>query len=171
MTDMTDRVHPEATHWNHEWSWSEPKRDEHFRRCSYCGSVNPEDLATEPAWLAEWADAKYGWPHKFYVDIPNRHPDVKVPTSVRSAPSSEGGWINAPDLSDEQRASLADHGFEVGPAMSYAFRPRPTHHAKFYTVHLADPALTPEVRKVIEQRSGLSFTWTDDGRVSWKRAT
>lgn len=39
------------------------------RRCSYCGSLHPEDLMKvlgEGARLGG-ADWKYGWPHKFYV--------------------------------------------------------------------------------------------------------
>jgi len=41
------------------------------RRCSYCGSIHPEDLVTlgtVPIQL-EIADWKYGWPHKVYVTV------------------------------------------------------------------------------------------------------
>lgn len=40
-------------------------------RCSYCGSIHPEDLitiATAPVTL-EIADWKYGWPHKVYITL------------------------------------------------------------------------------------------------------
>jgi hypothetical protein len=73
------------------------KHGDPFRRCSYCGSIHPADLlaldfevipfdpatfvpAVPPSFPAElqrpadykpptveWADWKYGWPHKLYV--------------------------------------------------------------------------------------------------------
>ncbi len=40
------------------------------RRCSFCGSLSPEDLvelAKRPGVSVELADMKYGFPHKLYL--------------------------------------------------------------------------------------------------------
>lgn len=47
-----------------------------LRSCGYCGSMHPSDLvaALKAGARVHWADQKYGWPHKIYVeDIPNPH--------------------------------------------------------------------------------------------------
>lgn len=47
-----------------------------LRSCGYCGSMHPTDLvaAIQAGAHVHWADQKYGWPHKVYVDdIPNPH--------------------------------------------------------------------------------------------------
>lgn len=57
-----------------------------YRWCSYCGSIHPGDLLAmeEPEMMrsitigteqvdipnVQWADWKYGYPHKMYVDLP-----------------------------------------------------------------------------------------------------
>lgn len=158
------------------WTWSEPRDGEHFRRCSFCGSVSPDDLAAEPAWRPEWADRKYGWPHKFYVDIPNRQPDaVFVVGSTWGATAKPShGEVPWEELTEEQRA-LYDEGHRPGPddrhPVSVRFGPRPNHFGKFYTIHLSDPELNPAVKADIERRSGISFTFTADGRVGWSPAS
>lgn len=52
-------------------------RDRPWRSCSYCGSIHPQDLlGLDPGTVnrAEWADWKYGYPHKMYVEAgPGRH--------------------------------------------------------------------------------------------------
>lgn len=48
------------------------KREDGYRHCSFCGSLHPEDLAkllNEGKAELHGSDWKYGWPHKFYVDI------------------------------------------------------------------------------------------------------
>ena len=43
----------------------------HYRTCSYCGSIHPEDLLKilqEHPTALTGADWKYGWPHKFYLN-------------------------------------------------------------------------------------------------------
>lgn len=53
---------------------AEHESDQHgqpWRSCSYCGSIHPVDLlALGEIVTAAWADFKYGWPHKLYVDLP-----------------------------------------------------------------------------------------------------
>ena len=43
-----------------------------FRKCSYCGSMHPEDAAAafRAGLKGEWAEMKYGWPHKAYIVDP-----------------------------------------------------------------------------------------------------
>lgn len=162
------------------WSWGDPRHGEHFRRCSFCGSVSPEDLAAEPSWHADWADRKYGWPHKFYVDIPNRDPGALFVVSGRSDASEgpyapggekwtppEPGLIAWDDLTPEQLAIAERDGWK---RIDYVcFGTRASHFGKFYTIHLADPAIGQDVKDVIQRVSGLRFTFADDGRVGWER--
>lgn len=173
---QTDPVHgSEAARWG-GWTWREPMRGEHFRRCSYCGSMHPEDLAAEPEWRAEWADRKYGFPHKFYVDIPNRDPEALFAIGSTSGgiprygSLGDGGltWIGRADLTAEQRAIAERDGHDREPYPTFVgFGTRESHFGKFYTVHLADPAVSSETKAVIERRSGLRFHF-DGGRVSWE---
>lgn len=163
-------VHPDAQRWG-GWTWNEPRDGEHFRRCSFCGSVNPDDLAAEAAWRADWADRKYGWPHKFYVDIPNRTPDrlyvVASTYGGRDDRPLEPGWIRWDELSTQERRIADRDGCDhASPPLAVKFGTRPHHHGKFYTVHLAHPDLDPQVKQAIEQRSGLGFDF-HDGKVRW----
>lgn len=173
---MTDPVHGHDTDRMRlpGWRWRDPARGEHFRRCNYCGSIHPEDLAAEPYWYAEWADRKYGWPHKFYVDIPNRNPGQLYCLSASSGPYATDethireGFIPGRKLSRAQRKALTITGMTFEKDNSYTFHYRTMHHAKFYTVHLADPDLLPATRTTIETRSGLHFNFSSDGRVTWQ---
>lgn len=80
------RCHDNDLHaraWAGEIKWlppAEPEREPYgypFRTCSWCGSIHPKDLmgfANDPANTIEghFADWKYGWPHKVYIDgVPN----------------------------------------------------------------------------------------------------
>lgn len=178
---MSDPIHPEALQYfdRKPWVWRDPSHAEHYRTCSWCGSINPEDLAAEPNWTASWADRKYGWPHKFYVDVVNREPErlFVVGMASRDPRPEEEGWIKWDDLDEEQRKVVDDwNGIVVRSKATAEEHPaavmlatRQTHHAKFYSVHLADPNITPEVRNTIEERSGLRFAFRE-GRVTWQAA-
>lgn len=171
MTDGDDRVHGgEALQWG-GWEWREPHHGEHFRRCSYCGSMHPDDLAAEPAWEARWADRKYGWPHKFYVPVPNRDPDRPYPVSTSNHPFPD--LIPTDNLTPDQETIMAEHGY--GPGSKYrpqyvGFGTHKDHFGKFYTRHLADPAISDETKARIAAVCGLSFHFDDDGRVRWAQA-
>jgi hypothetical protein len=154
------------------WFWREPSHGEHFRTCSFCGSINPDDLAAETGWRAEWADQKYGWPHKFYVDIANRDPEALF--AIRSTWGATAkpfqGEVLWDELTEEQRAIYdRDHGVSRDDQhpVSVGFGTRSRHHAKFYTIHLSDSALDPAVKRTIELRSGRQFGFAD-GRVTWR---
>lgn len=174
-----DIIHPESLQFYDKkpWSWRDPSHGEHYRTCNWCGSINPDDLAAEPTWRAEWGDRKYGWPHKFYVDIPNREPDrlfVLGSASGRArttAPAVGGEWKAWDDLSPEELKAVEDHGYRDAFTRPewILFGKRSTHHAKFYTIHLADPNLIVEVQDKIERTSGLRFSF-HEGRVTWQPA-
>lgn len=166
--EIPDPVHGiEAERWG-GWTWREPSHGEHYRTCSYCGSIHPEDLAAEAAWSAEWADPKYGWPHKFYVAVANRQPEQRFITGATSGtPTGLAGttWIRPSEIPDDVNTDgwrdLSDHYQWV------AIGTRPTHHAKFYTIHLSDPQAPAEAVDRIQHVGGLAFTFAD-GRVSWR---
>jgi hypothetical protein len=171
------KVHPDARR-SGGWSWVDPVRGEHFRQCSYCGGINPEDLVAEPEWRANWADPTYGWPHKFYVDVLNRAPERLY---VVSAAHTDGpppplfgeDYVAWNDRTAEQKEICDRDGYgedrDGGHPSYVAFGLRPLHHARFYTVHLADADLAAETKAAIEQVSGLAFQFAD-GIVSWKGA-
>jgi len=172
---MTETAHDDPVHgygsntaarWS-GWTWQAPARGEHFRRCSFCGSVHPADLAAEPAWTPQWADQKYGWPHKFYVDIPNRDPDALFCVGASTHPDPR--MVAADELAAQQRAIIERDGM-TGDWAAYAFGTRPHHFGKFYTVHLADPAIPSEVREAVFRGCGLRFSF-DGGRVGWEPAS
>jgi hypothetical protein len=178
MTDKTETASNDPVHgygWNTAarwggWTW-QTREPEHFRRCSFCGSVHPADLAAEPAWTPQWADRKYNYPHKFYVDIPNRDPDALFCIGSSSRPD-EPGWVPTDHLTDEQRAIVTRDGMgrEGDLYGAYWFGTRANHNGKFYTAHLADPAVPDDVREAIFRSCGLRFSFVD-GRVAWAPAS
>ena len=138
-----------------------------LRSCSYCGSMHPADVATaiRAGARGEWADRKYGWPHKAYFhDIPNPHVGLLESRSTSSnPPQSEidaGKWRHVQSGYNSRTGEPTYTWHEVGKPASL------TTHGKFYTVHLMDA--TPEDRNVIEQNLGIAFNFMDDGRVAWK---
>jgi hypothetical protein len=235
----TDRVH--GIRWPNAgvvggWVWREPRYGDHFRTCSFCGSIHPEDLAAalagtgicrtcgqagweacfgsqKPAWMgcterddvlacltskeradveampdthpydpggwwASWADRKYGWPHKFYVRGLNPAdpglPRYMGSTSGDEPPAGSTGWIRGTDLTAEQKQILTADGClgdRNGWNGCYLLGVKPELHAKFYTTHLNDPRISQDVKDTIQRVSGLQFTWTGDGKVTWDRWT
>lgn len=223
------------------WRWRKPERGEHFRRCSFCGSIHPEDLAAEQAgddicrvcakhgweacfrnqqppwvngderaavlaqvspeeraqveaqapahsyspggWWASWADQKYGWPHKFYVEgLSNRDTGALFVVAVQSggqarppepAAGKDGiGWVAFADLTRQQRKIAERDGWvarQADHSAFYQFGTRTSHFAKFYTVHLADPAISGAAKETIQRVCGLRFEWSGDGQIRWSR--
>jgi hypothetical protein len=124
-------------------------------------------------WYASWADRKYGWPHKFYVEgLKPRDPSLLHcvgSSNARERPGRGGNWVRAEDLTRKQKKIIKDGGMHSSGKFEgwYLLEPRATLHAKFYSVHLADPLISGEVKEKIYQACGLRFTFTSDGRVSW----
>ena len=201
------------------WHWVAPRGAQHYRTCSFCGSISPEDLAAEPAgtgcgypgcpeprdeladihfppagdtshghhyfvntgWRASWADRKYGWPHKFYVEgLVNRHPGV---LRVMSA-MTQDQWDRAQRGEEwpgfmgmewhavgeiPEGVDVSGWRLEDGHYSHVGLGSDTTHHAKFYTIHLADPAVSDEVKDTISRVCGLRFRF-DGTRVGWEAA-
>lgn len=168
-SDEVDPVHGGEADRFGGWSWRDAARGEHFRTCSYCGSIHPEDLADESGWAAQWADRKYRWPHKFYVDLLNRDEEQRFVIGASSSDTvpTERGWVRSTEVpADVNREGWGDL------AESYRWvliGTRPRLHAKFYSVHLADPQIDRLARERIEAVSGVRFRF-GDGRVSWAPA-
>ena len=140
-----------------------------LRRCSYCGSMHPADVAAaiKAGAKGHFADRKYGWPHKLYFDgVPN--PFAGMLESLTSKTTATEDEI----ASGEFIRVLAGYHTATGePYYAYCHKGTParaTTYEKFYTVHLQDA--TPEDRAVIEEHICISLTF-ENGRVSWKPFT
>jgi hypothetical protein len=125
-------------------------------------------------WYASWADWKYGWPHKFYVEGLKPR-DLSLLHCVGSSnspdrPGTSGDWVRAGDLTREQKKVIKDDGMHGGGKFEgwYLLQPRSTLHAKFYTAHLADPRIGRDAKDTIQRAGGLRFTF-GDGQVVWQR--
>jgi hypothetical protein len=132
-----------------------------LRHCSYCGSMHPTDLVAAIRLGAHmhWADFKYGWPHKAYVEnIPNPHAGM---LESRYGSSQPGEYMGKP-LVKYQNGYDRHTG---DPTYSYRDQGSPASertHGKFYTEHLLDAS--PEERDFIEKAMGYSFCW-HEGQV------
>ena len=93
------------------------KDREGFKCCGYCGSMDPVELAelvkAGKATL-HGSDWKYGWPHKFYVEVENPHPEKQVYQWGRYCTDENG-------IRQEE-----EHYGPQGPIL----------HLKFYSEHL-----------------------------------
>jgi hypothetical protein len=119
---------------------------EPFRRCSYCGSIHPEDLlaVVEAGARLGGSDWKYGWPHKFYVEnIPN-------PNSARRV---EIGGRSYFDETKGERVFEPHYGEEGN------------YHAKWYNEHLLDVGYDDEAWQrlvaALEHYAGITFRLVD----------
>ena len=140
-----------------------------LRRCSWCGSMHPADVAAAilAGARAHFADWKYGWPHKVYLDaVPNPHAGM---------PESRAGASSPPQAEiDAGKWTRVADGFSPTtgePLFTWAAAPAPaslTTWGKFYTVHFQDA--TDEDKAVIEAHLNMRFTFQDDGgRVQWEQ--
>lgn len=112
-----------------------------LRTCGYCGSLHPADLlaAIERGAILSGSNWKYGWPHKFYVQIP--HPDRDKQAEI----GGKSYW----DEEKGQRIYEPTYG-----AMG-------DYHAKWYNLHLTDAGYDDEAFTTLTERiaakSGISF--------------
>lgn len=154
-----------------DWHEGGQRTDGRLCSCGYCGSMHPAEVAAaiRAGARGHWADFKYGWPHKFYLEgVPNPHAGMVELTS------SIGGEPRTDEDRAEYSIKVPSGRFDerTGQPTFYYYapgKPAPalSSHEKFYTVHLLDA--TAEDREVIERAMGLSFTFHADGRVSWTR--
>lgn len=153
MTELKNNAHDQDPHAQRfgAGSWSPPRPDAEpygypFRKCGYCGSIQPQDLldAIRAGARLECADLKYGWPHKFYVEgIPN----PQAGKIVECGSSSVGG-VTQPIMS---------------PAPA-------TTTCKFYNTHLKDcpPDLFASLREAILAQTGFEFVMDEKG-LGWRK--
>lgn len=120
-------------------------RDEGFKHCGYCGSMDPVELSElieAGKATMSGSDWKYGWPHKFYVKIVNPHPDKQVKKCSRS-------WW---DEKEQKRKEEVEYGPQ-GPWL----------HSKFYSNHLGllDDETFAKVAPIISKACGITWEKKD----------
>lgn len=140
-----------------------------LKSCQYCGSMHPTDLANalRNGATLSWADFKYGWPHKAYVDdIPNPHAGMIESRTSTSHPTQEqidsGEYIQIPTGRFSETTGQ--------PTFTWAHKGEPAGqktHGKFYTVHLQDAC--QEDRELIERHMGFKFSFGPDDQVRWAK--
>lgn len=162
------------------YSYAEP-----FRTCSYCGSMHPEDLlaALQAGSRLGGSDWKYGWPHKFYIDVINTvNPTESVPigesikTSDEPCPSCCGDdGKPRPDLLVSVAEACSCRGKFRKTERTPIMGTRETFHAKWYNEHLEDEGFDEETLAALfaalEQHSGIRFSFGEkEGRRVLKYA-
>jgi hypothetical protein len=171
MTEgYVDRVHP-----GQSWRWDTPYDEQSWRHCSYCGSMDPEFVATNEAIThIEWADYKYGWPHKFYANVINHESHKLYVIGSMYTRDDEAakrrGYVDIRHrrkLTGAQRDALDRYRFGGRRPNWVTFGHRDMLMGKFYTVHLAEDSLDPALIDAVEKKCGLRFTFRN-GKVGWK---
>lgn len=117
---------------------------EGFKCCGYCGSMDPIGLAElieAGKATMSGSDWKYGWPHKFYVDVANPHPDKQV---VKCSLS----WCE-----NGERKEKTEYGPQ-GPTLNF----------KFYSEHLGllDDETFAKVSPIISSACGIAWERKED---------
>jgi hypothetical protein len=125
-------------------------REDGLKHCKYCGSLDPlelADLLCKGIATMHGSDWKYGFPHKFYVDVPNPKAGQMV----------EKGW----------RSYTEDGVHKEETIMGIASE---TSSAKFYTEHLMliDSETFDKVAPIINQACGITFYLNEDGKICYK---
>jgi hypothetical protein len=100
-----------------------------IRMCSYCGSMHPTDVvaAIKAGAQGEWADMKYGWPHKsYFTGVPNPHVGLLESRHTASYQHRED-WIQLGERSwrapgEPAEATLMWKFYSSPPAGCYARR-------------------------------------------------
>ena len=121
-----------------------------MKHCGYCGSLDPKELADaieQGNAVMHGADWKYGWPHKFYVDVPNIVAGNIVKLGGRYYTNDKGERVEEPFM-------------EPAPAKC---------HCKFYSQHLAllDEETFDKVAPIISAACGIEFT-RRNGKLYYK---
>ena len=111
-----------------------------WRSCSFCGSIHPEDLvkALEGGTKLGGSDWKYGWPHKFYMEMPNPQPEREFVVST------------------------THRGDEP---IVYTFGKRHVLHGKWYNEHLKDldDAAFAVVAAALKKATDIEFARDEKG--------
>lgn len=156
-----DPVHGgEAGRWG-GWSWRSPRRGDHFRTCSYCGSIHPEDLAAELIPAAKCLGCGGEGLGGHYRNV--------IAPAVRHG--VETGGLKAGDLTGDEsrRLEVPEHSYDPGGAYaSWADQKYGWPH-KFYVHGLRprDPALLHCLGHAYgERRPEDALDWTAAGDLT-----
>lgn len=128
---------------------------------------------------ASWADMKYGWPHKFYVEGLKPAEGLLHCIGHYHGGTGPGGtgvdpgarWVAAADLTREEKKIVRADGMGPGTRKEgfsgwYMLGRRSSVFGKFYTEHLRDPAIGEDVKDKIMSASGIWIRWEGQG-VAW----
>lgn len=126
----------------HTPTWS-PSFDRHpWKSCSYCGSMHPDyvlEVLKEGAKLYG-ADWKYGWPHKFYIEVSNPDP---------------------------QKVFELGSKWEAGVKVETYTGTLSTLRGKWYNEHLLDIGVPSKLFKILEEKSGVRFEIKENQLYYW----
>lgn len=162
---------------DHPIEWSARIPDEPtIVRCSYCGSITPQlamALLKDPGTGFSGSDWKYGWPHKFYLTVPNPDRDKLVPMSWRTGPDVDGThpedeWSchahNRSDCACPKEPGVTGHWTRVERGH------RETLHLKFYSNHLADATDAEFAEYSVISKEVFAVEWERDAdlRLKWR---
>jgi hypothetical protein len=142
-------------------------RGDGLRHCWFCGSLHPEELLQlfQSSKVSGYSgsDWKYGYPHKFYIEVESGKPAVTY-YEINGERVSKEEWDKA----------NADRNYRYNPAggrsMGSGREPGTgTIHAKFYTMHLLDvedAATFSLIADLFRQKFGIAFG-IQDGKLTY----
>lgn len=160
--------------------WRASRDGEPFRTCFWCGCIHPEDLLTaiKAGAVVGGSDWKYGWPHKFYVDVVNPDParlfDVGSETKTFDEPCptccGPDGKPRA-DLMVAEAQACPCRGLFRRTERTTHMGTRETFHAKWYNEHIQDEGFDDEARAALllalEQTGGIKFE-LEGGKLKYR---
>jgi len=142
-------------------------RDEGVKRCWYCGSLEPVEMLSlfQAGRVVRYSgsDWKYGYPHKFYLDIDSGKPAVTYYV------------INDERVTKEEYdKAMADSNYRCRPGGGRSMgsgheRGTGLIYAKFYTEHLKDvedKELFTRVTQMIYEKFRINFG-IQDGKLMY----
>jgi hypothetical protein len=127
--------------------WREGSASRPWLSCSYCGCMHPEYLieALKNGATLGGSDWKYGWPHKFYVTVPNPEPEQLFTLVSCSYDPKDPAYEKINDREWVQRGK------------------RETLTGKWYNIHLLDDGVPEELFEVLFEHSNIKFEVEDMG--------
>ncbi len=126
-----------------------------WRSCSYCGCMHPEDLiaALKNGGELSGSDWKYGWPHKFYIAVPNPEPEKLFEVASANFKPEHGNYVE--DLNAKPGTRWIEHGT------------RPMFHGKWYNDHLKDEGVSDELFELLAEHARIRFRLKDQRRLEY----
>ena len=137
-------------------------------RCQYCGSISPEDAIEylkRPGTRFSGSMWKYGWPHKFYIDVVNPDADKEVEIGSRSGPDVTADTPGAKFHPTCGHEDCKIHGFWETITMGK----KPYLHGKFYNNHITQvpDEVFAEFNALSKKIFGIEFT-RENNQAGWE---